>query len=517
MEVILAGYNVDGDLLERLRETIDSSIGPEIDPESVTPETLSAAYARISRDPRPIPELRAEARADVARARRSNRRIIFGFGHASVAEHAVFNFDILGLSRLAVEALEACRLGSYTEKSQRYILLERDFIVPPEVTGTPREIEFRELLEAQQDGYRRAYDVLAEHYRKTHPDEWSDPKTRGPLDGAAKEDARYFLGLATTGQLGATLNARSLEATVRRLRAHPLLEVRELGSRLHKAVSGIAPSLIRHTEPPPCRDETPQALRALAQKLLSGKSADGGPGSDMILGAQLADDNPSNAGPSDPVRLVDTSADGDVQLLTALVHSHSESSWHDARALVDRLGDRERREIVSESLRRHEAHDPPLREFELPEFTFELTLSASCFAQLKRHRMATLLTQTYDPRLGVTLPAVFSRVGLGDAFDEVRRRSEAMHAKLREAARAMSRDIAAYALTNAHRRRVLFKVNARELYHFSRLRLDEHAQWDIRTLAGEMISQARERMPLVMLLAAGKDRFEQMRATTLET
>ena len=36
--------------------------------EDVTPETLSAAYARISRDPRPINELRKAAREEVEKA-----------------------------------------------------------------------------------------------------------------------------------------------------------------------------------------------------------------------------------------------------------------------------------------------------------------------------------------------------------------------------------------------------------------------------------------------------------------
>ena len=43
---------------------------------------------------------------EVDRARRSNETIIFKMGHNSVAEHAVFNFDVIGLSRLAIEELE---------------------------------------------------------------------------------------------------------------------------------------------------------------------------------------------------------------------------------------------------------------------------------------------------------------------------------------------------------------------------------------------------------------------------
>ena len=103
MRVILAGYNVDNEVLEELKRS-----NPSL--QNVTPETMSAAYARISRDPRSADKLRAVARTEVERARRSNRNIIFKMGHHSVAEHAVFNFDIIGVSRLAIEEIEKFRL-----------------------------------------------------------------------------------------------------------------------------------------------------------------------------------------------------------------------------------------------------------------------------------------------------------------------------------------------------------------------------------------------------------------------
>ena len=66
---------------------------------------------------------------------------------------------------------------------------------------------------------------------------------------------------------------------------------------------------------------------------------------------------------------------------------------------------------------------------------------------------------------------------------------------------------AAYVLTNAHRRRVLLKVNVRELYHISRLREDPTAQWEIRQIAGRMSDLARKEMPLSCLLLGGKEQF----------
>ena len=69
---------------------------------------------------------------------------------------------------------------------------------------------------------------------------------------------------------------------------------------------------------------------------------------------------------------------------------------------------------------------------------------------------------------------------------------------------------AAYVLTNAHRKRVLMKFNAREMYHLARLRADAHAQWDIRDLTKKMLTQAKKIMPLTLMMACGKDTFHDL-------
>jgi thymidylate synthase ThyX len=59
-------------------------------------------------------------------------------------------------------------------------------------------------------------------------------------------------------------------------------------------------------------------------------------------------------------------------------------------------------------------------------------------------------------------------------------------------------------------------MNARELYHFSRLRQDGHAQWEIRGIANRMVEVAKRFCPLTMSLACGKDAFEQRKTVMLE-
>ena len=148
-------------------------------------------------------------------------------------------------------------------------------------------------------------------------------------------------------------------------------------------------------------------------------------------------------------------------------------------------------------------HDAALRELETIDLQFELVMSASCFAQLKRHRMATIISQDYDPGLGVTIPQAVCIIGQQKQFLEIMHRTQDVYEQIKKKAPLA----APYILTNAHRKRVLMKVNARELYHLARLRSDEHAQWDIRKLAEEMLKKAKKVMPLTLMLACGKDSF----------
>lgn len=94
LTVELAGYNIDASVANKATYDIVAK-------DQLTPETISAAYARISRSSASIHELRNIAIHEVEKSRATNKRVVFDMGHTSIAEHAVLNFDISGISRLA--------------------------------------------------------------------------------------------------------------------------------------------------------------------------------------------------------------------------------------------------------------------------------------------------------------------------------------------------------------------------------------------------------------------------------
>lgn len=511
VEVNLIGYNGDVKAIE----------GDGV----FSPETLSAGCARVSRDPRPLTELTDEAREEIEKARRSNRRIIFGYNHTSVSEHAAFTFAIKDISRLAIEELQARRIGEgCTEKSQRYIQLGRDFVTPPEFIPFHR-MQLERLASLQNDFYEHALPILKEYQFDRHPEmvrEAEETRAKGKpdrintllktLEGWAKEDARYGLGLSTSTQVGVTFNGRTLEYTIRVLKHSPLQESRELASKLYSAASAVAPSLLSHADPEefkathgkPLEEDffiyTEQNMRDLANSEEWQTPIDGGKVD--IIGTR-SDDRHGE------ITLYDADS-VDRKVIEAILNSHGNppDRLSIARARANRIIRQGRaQEFIISCLKHMSKHDSPPREFEAATLTYDIIASATNFAQMKRHRMMALLPSPYSPDLGVTIPQSITDTGLEPRLREVCGKSEEVEARLKD----IYGKAASYALTNAHRRGLEVIVNPRELYHISRLREDAHAQWDIRQTASWMLELAKKAAPATFLLACGKDKFDNTR------
>jgi flavin-dependent thymidylate synthase len=477
MKVLLSGYNLDADTIGELKKRSGWT------QDNITPETLSAAYARISRDPRDIEELRKEAREEVDKSRKSNETIIFGLGHASVAEHAYFNFDIIGLSRLAVEQVQKFRMASFTEKSQRYITLDGDFVVPDEIKDAGFENEFREVIGIQNKTYNELYTALESYLFGKHSDMILKKNGKRTVEGWAKEDARYVVSMATESQFGMSVNARSLENILRQLGNSELAECRELSKKLYELVKDISPSIIKYIEPTEYDRFSEPELSEFLDEHFCGEC-----------------EEPDHR----DVRLISCSPDPDREIAKVIISCLKGISFHSASQTAAGMNDDQLSGLFVQALKYRLPYDTVRRYFEFADATFEVTISSSNYAQLKRHRMASMIAMPYDTGAVFTLPPNIEAVGLKDEFLKVMKVTEEFYKKISEIIPVHAQ----YILTNAHRRRVLMKMNFRELYHFMSLRLDGHAQWDIRNTAELMLKEIQRVAPYSSIMMCGKDCFE---------
>jgi flavin-dependent thymidylate synthase len=364
---------------------------------------------------------------------------------------------------------------SFTEKSQRYISIGSHYVLPPEAKTPELEAHFTSTIPLLFQTYAELTQAMAAHYLSEAGGDLTKTQQRD-LENRAKEDTRYLLPLACETQMGMTMNARNVEHVVCELSDHPLQELRELSGAISEAVANLAPSLVKYT----VRGDFPRKNRALLAQ----------PRQTMPHEFEVV------AGPL--VRLLNHTPQGEERVLQALAFSGSARHW-------DTTDPANSPSHWREILRNIGPYDSTLREFELATLTFEAEVSASCFAQLKRHRMMTLLSQDYAINVGIVLPPSIRAQGHEAVFLQAIEQSLA-------AARAVYQVhplLAPYLLTNAQRKRVVMHVNARELYHIARLRCDQHAQWEIRSLGEQMLAQAKLVWPNLFALACGKDKFTE--------
>lgn len=494
MIVKLAGFNVDVENINYLNSFLDKGDFSQDEIDRLkklhwTPETISASYARISRDPRPINELREEARVEVEKARKSNNLIIFTMGHNSIAEHATFNMDIIGISRLVSEVLEKSRLASFTEKSQRYIKIGEDICIPKEFQNDSEVIkEYQKITKELFASYETLHEKLVPYFKEKYP--VTDEKSTQYRDvvNLAKEDARYILPLGVLTQVGMTANARTYEKLIRKLLANDMAEAKELGLYIHSEIKNHAPSLVKYTEPSKYESDTYKDIKETINGIIINSTSK----SDIKI-----------ANSQKEVELVSYTEDFFDNLIALLVMKTSNLSYSEAKLTVKRLDDNKKTTIFDQSIKYLNVHDTLLREFEIGDFEFNILISSTAFAQLKRHRISTLVDGGYSLGLGTTIPQSIIDVGLKDYFDQKIEMVNDFYSSI-AVKYPSAKD---YILTNAHRKNVYFKCNFRELVHICRLRMDKHSQWDIRNIATQMASEVKKRLKIVDNLLVGKGDF----------
>jgi len=392
---------------------------------------------------------------------------------------------VIGISRLAVETIEHFRLASYTEKSQRYILFQDDFTVPQEIKNTNFEKEFISLIREQNQTYHQLYKILRPYFFKKYSVLAENPDKHPKLEGLAKEDARYVISLATQTQLGMTVNARTLENMISKCATHPLAEVREYAKKLYDATEEIAPSIIKYTEP--------SDYQKFKRKDIY----------EFISHYELQKNGESQ---ETEVELLEYPENADDEVLSTLLFRFFQVCKKTANNFVKSMNLEEKKVFYQTIYKNINSWDSVLREFEFVNFTFQLIVSAGNYGQLKRHRMVSIIPQDYDISLGCTVPESIKATGQEYIFWKIIEKTNKIYEKLHRE----NPQIASYVLTNSHRRRVLLKINLRELYHFSRLREDEHAQWDIRQIATKMHNLVADKLPLAAALLGGKDKFKNV-------
>ena len=231
-----------------------------LSPRALSPETIAVAFAKTSRSPESFRAIAAELSDE--KSAQFHEKWVVGYGHASVAEHAVLHIAFENVSRIAIESIESNRLASYTEKSTRYQKwVQDDFTIPPELIGHPLQDEFvdtiRLLFKAYADSLDPVRTLILDRFprRDNEKDEAWDRRIRSKY----VDVCRFLLPAAALANVGMTANARVIENTIRKMLSHELAEVREIGAKVKEVSKAETPTLVKYA------DEVPYLLETMKE------------------------------------------------------------------------------------------------------------------------------------------------------------------------------------------------------------------------------------------------------------
>src|SRR5215207_1479846 len=323
-----------------------------LSPRSLSPDTIAVAFAKTSRSPESFRAIAAQLSDE--KSAQFHEKWVVGYGHASVAEHAVLHIAFENVSRLAIESIEGNRLASYTEKSTRYQKWgSDDFTIPPELEGHALYHEYvdtiRLLFKTYADSLGPVRSLVLERFprRENEKEEAWDRRIRSKY----VDVCRFLLPAASLANVGMTANARVLENMIRKMLSHELAEVRQIGERVKEVALGETPTLVKYADAVPYLVETCKEVGEVET-------------------GNLISEGENQSWCS----LIDYDRDGEKKILAAALYRFGEMSFTDALAYIGSLDETKKANLTDSLLSRLDKYDVPVRELEYSAYTFDLIM-----------------------------------------------------------------------------------------------------------------------------------------------
>lgn len=436
------------------------------------PEVRAVTFAKCSRSPKSFLEIAKELSEE--KSAEFHEKWVVGYGHSSVAEHAVLSLALENVSILATKVIEDNRLASYTEKSTRYQIFDgNSFYIPKKILKSSFKDLYQETLSHLFDTYLKLTPKVLEFVKKREPREKGMPDKMYEMICKAKtcDIIRYLLPIATLTNLGMTINARSLEHAIRKLLSHPLGEMNEIGEEIKKVSLEITPTLVKYADRNEYLVETNKAMPKVA---------------DEFLGFDKVED-------VDNVKLVAYDKDAEDRIICGLLYRFSKYPYEQVKKKVTKMSPQEKEKVIDESLERMSEHDWPIREFEHTYYTFDIIIDYGAFRDVQRHRICTQTNQDISCDLGYNMPDEIVELGLKDNFVECMEKAHDAHKKIYKE----FPNEAQYVIPLAYKKRVLITWNLRELFHFIKLRSSQRGHISYRRIAQKIYKLVKEKHPML--------------------
>jgi thymidylate synthase ThyX len=445
------------------------------------PEVLAVAIAKCSRSDTPFDQNVYEATEESAAA--FHEKWVVGFGHSSVAEHAVASVALENVSQVVIKIIEDARLASFTEKSSRYqVFSAQRYVIPPRVAHSAQAQSYRDYMSALYRLYQETINRLDPYMREKFPNEtgMKEGVYTSVIKARSCDVARYLLPAAAMTSFGVTANARNWAAIITKLLSSPHPEAQEIGRELIEVLHGGPDmddekaikrkpfrTLLKYTDFNPYQASLHDDLGKLAKE----------------ISCNATGWSTFRATSERPVVLLDDDAEAEHRIAAALLTRHSNLPiGHYLHYLRKIAPANTSLRVIEQALAKRGPHDAPPREFEHATFSHEILLDFGAWRDIQRHRICSPLNQTLGVHEGYEFPPELADIGLEDDFRKTMQRAADFHARLVQNGLAAE---AEYVVPMAYRRRMFVTWNLRELFHFIELRSGPKGHQSYRRIAQE--------------------------------
>lgn len=464
-------------------------------------EFIATLFAWVSRSPKSFKEHLVTALKDFnikdsvssfnalsEKAKAFHEKWTVGYGHSSVAEHAVAHVGIEKVSRLASAELEISNpFLSITEYSQRYQKPKRhEWHNPfPEYVahnGPTRDMkpstwhrEFEKFMNDSFDAFEQLVDGIYTALKKQFvaTDEYKEMKAKNDtkaidrelakLEKLAFEDGRYALPLAMHTQLGMTANGRAWRDSIANIGLSDHKEVHELASDLKTEITKVLPILLKYATPSQYQKNSKQRIES-----------------------HFTHTSHDSSSKSPSVKLhsvIDEGAAID-EILAHLYMQSKDLTYSAAETVVKNMDLDKKHEMIQDLLFEMQHFDMAPESFKQIKYKASFLVSEANWHQLLRHNRKTDFTFSKPTtKFGITIPPRVREFNLEYILVDIAKKSEELYNIMRN---ALHESEAEYVVLNAHKRPVTASFDLWEAYHLINLRTSEEAQWDIRETFEEL-------------------------------
>jgi thymidylate synthase ThyX len=431
---------------------------------NLSPEVAAVTFAKCSRSSEPFDVIAQELTED--KSAEFNEKWVVNYGHGSVAEHAFMNIALENVSLIAVETIQANRLASYTEKSSRYQIYNRDRVYVPKALYYDARLlsAYLDAINQLFNFYEKAIEPVRTKIMELYPNTAgdSDQAYQAKIKSKWIDIVRFALPNACLANLGMSANARTFEYAITKMLSHPLEEVREIGESVKKVALEITPTLVKYAQ----KNDYYAKNEDYAKGIGNRQAKPFGP--DFKKNNQLT------------VELIDYTDDAEEKILASLLYKHNNLTLNENRKIVSGLSREEKAGHLKALLAdAKNIYDKPPRELEYAYYTFDILLDQGAYYDLKRNRIMTQTAQMLIPDYGYFTPKMFDELGLGDDY---RQAMDYAHDVAKMIGQRYPYE-AQYITTKATARRFTIKMNLREAFYFIGLRSRQGGHFTYRKIA----------------------------------